>query len=151
MQDPNATPVLVSACLCGRECRYDGGHADAGSKLARRLAELGARAVPFCPEVEGGLSTPRTPAWIEAHSAEAVLEGTDRVVTGAGDDVSSAFLAGAQACLKLCQSKGIDRAILKEFSPSCGVATTHVSGIPVNGPGVTAALLAQNGIETEGI
>jgi uncharacterized protein YbbK (DUF523 family) len=84
MQDSNATPVLVSACLCGRECRYDGGHADAGSKLARRLAELGARAVPFCPEVEGGLSTPRTPAWIEAHSAEAVLEGTDRVVTGAG-------------------------------------------------------------------
>ncbi|MDE0897165.1 MAG: DUF523 domain-containing protein, partial [Planctomycetota bacterium] len=91
------------------------------------------------------------PAWIEAHSADAVLTGDDRVVTGNGDDVSGAFLAGAKACLELCQTEGIGRAILKEFSPSCGVATTHVNGIPVNGPGVTAALLAQNGIETEGI
>jgi uncharacterized protein YbbK (DUF523 family) len=151
MQDANTSPVLVSACLCGRECRYDGGHASGGTKLAKRLAELGARAVPFCPEVEGGLPTPRTPAWIESQGASAVLRGEDRVVTGAGDDVSEAFLAGARATLKLCQDQGIHHAILKEFSPSCGVATTHVNGAPINGPGVTAALLAQNGIETEGI
>jgi uncharacterized protein YbbK (DUF523 family) len=151
MHDPNQKPVLVSACLCGRPCRYDGRDAAAGDKLKQRLAELGAVAVPFCPEVEGGLSTPRPPAWIETHSAAAVLAGEDRIVTEGGVDVTHAFRRGAEATLELCQSLGIEHALLKERSPSCGVAQTHVDGSPGPGSGVTAALLAQNGIETEGI
>ena len=151
MTDSKSIPILVSACLCGRACRYDGRDAAAGPELAQRMAELGGHAVPFCPEEEGGLGTPRAPAWIESKGATAVLKGEDRLVTGAGRDVTEEFVAGAKAALAACQSAGIRHAILKERSPSCGVARTHVGGSLTSGPGVTAALLAQNGIETEGI
>jgi uncharacterized protein YbbK (DUF523 family) len=155
-EDPTAEaaarglPVLVSACLLGRACRYDGRHND-DRALARDLAAQGLRAVPFCPEEHGGLATPRPPAWIEARDAAAVLEGRDRVVTDAGADATAAFLAGAQGALELCRSEGIARAYLKERSPSCGVAATHVEGRAVAGPGVTAELLRRNGVEVLGV
>ena len=151
MQPVKPIPILVSACLCGRACRYDGRDAAEPAKLEARLQELGGRAVPFCPEEEGGLSTPRPPAWIETTGAEAVLAGSDKLVTEAGDDVTHAFVSGARAALAACEDAGIKRAILKERSPSCGVKRTHIRGALTPGPGVTAALLAQNGIETEGI
>lgn len=151
MHDPKPAPILVSACLCGRACRYNGRDAAAKEQLAARLAELGGFAVPFCPEEEGGLSTPRPAAWIEADSSAAVLDGVDRVVTEGGEDVTSAFQTGAKAALAVCQAQGIRHAILKERSPSCGVATTHVNGQLTSGRGITAELLAQNGMETEGM
>jgi len=72
MKESEVVPVLVSACLIGRYCRYDG-RTNRDSVLERELAAAGERAVPFCPEEEGGLATPRPPAWIERESAEAVI------------------------------------------------------------------------------
>lgn len=149
MSDPRE-PVLVSACLLGAECRYDGRH-NRDSALERELAVRGLHAVPFCPEEHGGLGTPRPAAWIERESAEAVLDGSARVVTHAGVDVTSAFVKGADGALATCQAHGIRRAFLKERSPSCGSCATHVGGALVAGPGVTTALLQRNGIAVEGV
>jgi uncharacterized protein YbbK (DUF523 family) len=142
--------VLVSACLLGCACRYDGRHNRDG-ELERALAQDGMRAVPFCPEEAGGLGTPRPAAWIEGESAEAVLDGRARVVDVKGRDVTQGFLAGARGALEACVSSGSTRAYLKERSPSCGVAATHVEGRVTSGPGVTAALLARAGIEVVGV
>ena len=143
-------PALVSACLLGHACRYDGGDNRDGV-LEVELAAHGLRAVPFCPEEHGGLGTPRAAAWIEASGAGAVLDGRDRVVTGEGRDVTAGFLSGAHGALEACRAQGIARAFLKERSPSCGVRHTHVAGIQVEGPGVTAELLRRQGIAVEGV
>lgn len=146
--------ILVSKCLTGALCRYDG--------CAQRPAVLDAfeaaldaipdaEPVPFCPEEEGGLGTPRPPAWIEAESAEAVLTGRDRVVTGDGRDVTGGFVAGAEGALAVCEREGIELAILKERSPSCGSSQTHVDDRVVDGPGVTTQLLRNHGIVVRGV
>ena len=142
-------PVLVSACLLGRECRYDGRH-NRDEVLLRELRRRGEEAVPFCPEEEGGLRTPRPPAWIQGSAAE-VVEATGRVVTDAGEDVTEAFLRGARKALATCELHGIERAYLKERSPSCGVCRTHVDNELVAGPGVTAELLRRAGVEPVGV
>jgi uncharacterized protein YbbK (DUF523 family) len=139
-------PVLVSACLLGRECRYDGS-TNRDRELEKELATRGMRAVPFCPEEHGGLGTPRLPAWIEARSAADVLDGKDRVLTDSGVDVTAQFVKGAEGALEACRLHGIRTAFLKERSPSCGVCKTHVAHGLAEGPGVTAELLARNGIE----
>jgi uncharacterized protein YbbK (DUF523 family) len=143
-------PVLVSACLLGRECRYDGSQ-NRDRALERELEAEGLEAVPFCPEEHGGLGTPRPPAWIESRGAASVLDGEDKVVTDAGMDVTEAFLDGAKGALETCRLRGIRLAFLKERSPSCGVCRTHVGGTVAEGPGVTAELLAREGIEVRGV
>jgi uncharacterized protein YbbK (DUF523 family) len=143
-------PVLVSACLLGRSCRYDGG-ANRDEVLERELAERGLRAVPFCPEEHGGLGTPRPPAWIEREGAAAVCDQEARMVTDAGRDVTEEFLRGARGAVDACHEHGIRKAFLKERSPSCGVCNTHVGGELVEGPGVTTELLRRAGVETVGV
>ena len=142
-------PVLVSACLLGRSCRYDGGE-NRDEVLEARLEREGLRPVPFCPEEAGGLSTPRPPAWLEAPAAD-VLDGRGRIVTEGGDDVTDAFARGAEGALEAARREGVRRAYLKERSPSCGVQRTYVDGRLVAGPGLTAARLARAGIETKGV
>lgn len=142
--------MLVSACLLGRACRYDG-RENGDAALARELAAQGAEPIPFCPEEEGGLGTPRPPAWIEGPSAADVLDGEGRVVTDAGADVTAQFLQGAEGALATCREHGIRRAFLKERSPSCGVCATHRNNECVPGRGITAELLARNGIEVMGV
>jgi uncharacterized protein YbbK (DUF523 family) len=149
-EEKSLRPVLVSACLLGRECRYDGAH-NADALLARELEARGERAVLFCPEEHGGLETPRPPAWIEEGDAETVLAGGARVVTGEGQDVTANFLAGARGALEVCAESGAKRAYLKERSPSCGACSTYVAGALTEGPGVTTALLQSAGIEVEGV
>ncbi|MFN0007129.1 MAG: DUF523 domain-containing protein [Planctomycetota bacterium] len=139
-------PVLVSACLLGRECRYDGSQ-NHDRALERELEAGGMRAVPFCPEEHGGLGTPRPPAWIEKESAAAVLDGGARVVTDVGVDVTAQFVEGAKGALAACREHGIRLAFLKERSPSCGSCNTHVGRTLASGPGVTTELLWRNGIE----
>lgn len=141
-------PVLVSACLLGRACRYDGRDND-DRALARELAARGERPVPFCPEEHGGLGTPRPPAWIERASAAAVLDGEDRVVTDEERDVTAEFVRGAQGALATCREHGIRKAYLKERSPSCGSCRTHVGNELVDGPGVTTELLRRSGVDVE--
>ena len=140
--------VLVSACLLGEKVRYNGNDSLADRPLlARWLAE--GRIVSFCPEVAGGLGVPRPAAEIQGAGGAAVLISTAAVVTGAGDDVTAAFLRGAHLALERATSEGVKLAVLKDGSPSCGSETIYdgsFSGGKVAGQGVTAALLARHGI-----
>ncbi|MDF9618471.1 DUF523 domain-containing protein [Pseudomonas entomophila] len=139
--------VLVSACLLGQPVRYDGrasGHPDL---LQRWQAE--GRVVPLCPEVAGGLPTPRPPAEIPGGQGGDVLDGQAQVVTVAGEDVSEAFLVGARQALALVRRHGIRVAVLKSGSPSCGNRLTYdgsFTGVKVTGEGVTTALLRREGV-----
>jgi len=140
------TPLLVSACLLGLSCRYDGGSCPVPA--LQRLAALG-QAIPICPEVAGGLPIPRPPAEIQGGDGGDVLDGRGRVVSEDGTDVSSAFIAGARAALNLARRCGVARAVLKARSPSCGVGLIYdgtFSGRLASGDGVTAALLRREGI-----
>lgn len=142
--------MLVSACLLGRPCRYDG--LDSRDLvLEEELARHGMLAVPFCPEEHGQLGTPRPAAWIEDQDASAVVGGKARVVDEHGRDVTLNFLAGARGAADRCAELGIQHAFLKERSPSCGVEKTHVGGALVEGPGVTTATLERAGVTCKGI
>ncbi len=151
---PSPEPVLVSACLLGALCRFDGcaAKAEPQARLAQALAALGPHeAIAFCPEEAGGLSTPRPPAWIETESAAAVLYGSDRLVTETGTDVTDAFVCGATGALELCRERGIHRAFMKEGSPSCGTQTTYVHAKKVAGPGRNTRLRVDHDIDVTGV
>lgn len=149
-QGEDREPVLVSACLLGRACRYDG-RSSLDPALKAELDEGRLEPVPFCPEEHGGLPTPRPAAWIEKKNAAAVVDGQARVMDENGRDATDAFLAGARGALDRCRERGIRRAFLKERSPSCGVQCTHVDGEAVKGPGTTTELLTRAGIEVHGV
>jgi len=138
--------ILVSACLVGIPCQYDGGSCP-HDQLQALAAQGGVS--PFCPEVAGGLPTPRPPAEIQGGDGGDVLEGRARVVNIEGKDVTAQFLAGARKALRVAQQWGIKEAILKARSPSCGVGQIYdgsFSGRLVEGDGVTVALLRREGI-----
>ena len=132
--------ILVSACLLGVECRYDG-----RGVLVSQAEELLSRhhLIPVCPEIMGGLATPRTPA-------ERMGSG---VVTRDGEDVTAAYEKGAGEVLKLAQLYGCQAAILKERSPSCGSGQVYdgtFTGTLTQGDGVCAACLKEHGIRVYG-
>ena len=140
--------ILVSRCLLGHRVRYDGGASGSFDQLQQWLDE--GRVVPLCPEVAGGLPTPRPAAEIPGGQGAEVLDGHASVITTAGEDVSAAFLSGAYQALELVQKHGIRIAVLKANSPSCGNLFTYdgtFSGVKVSGEGVTAALLKRNGVQ----
>ncbi|OQB23871.1 MAG: hypothetical protein BWY11_01524 [Firmicutes bacterium ADurb.Bin182] len=139
--------IIVSACLCGEFCRYDGG-AKPDEEVINLLRE--GRAVPVCPEQLGGLSTPRSPSEIVGGDGTDVILGKAKVLSKEGADVTGAFLKGAKAVLKIAENHGAKKAILKAGSPSCGKGLVYdgsFSGRLKPGDGVTAALLCQNGIK----
>ncbi|MDQ8934347.1 DUF523 domain-containing protein [Acinetobacter rudis] len=138
---------LISACLLGQAVRYDGGHC-----LVHELQQLLAtgQAVAFCPEVAGGLSTPRLPAEIVAGHGQAVLAGQAKVLDSMGQDVTAAFILGAERCLALALQHQVTHVVLKANSPSCGsthIYNGHFNGQKIEGQGVTAALLSQHGFQ----
>ncbi|MGX9919108.1 DUF523 domain-containing protein [Streptomyces sp. NPDC002248] len=140
------SPVLVSACLRGVACRYDGRDKRSGA-LDELLA--GRRVVAFCPEQAGGLPTPRRPAELRGGDGHGVLEGTARVVEDTGDDVTAAFVAGAERALATARRTGCAEAVLMPRSPSCGAGGVYdgsFTGTLTAGEGVTAALLRRHGI-----
>lgn len=129
-------PVLVSACLLGRCCRYDG-----TGKEIPELIRLGERfrLVPVCPECLGGLPTPRPPAERQG----------GRVVNREGDDVTEVYCRGAEQALRIAREQGCTAAVLKERSPSCGAGQIYDGTFRhtlTAGDGVTAELLRKNGI-----
>ena len=139
-----AETVVVSACLLGIKCRYDGGHSlDEG--LVRELKE--SHVVPLCPEQLGGLPTPRVAAEIWGGDGSDVFIGTARVINRDGEDVSGQFIKGAQEALKVALLAGAKKAWLKDKSPSCGVRLIKCEGVEKSGSGVLAALLEREGIE----
>lgn len=139
--------ILVSRCLLGHRVRYDGGAHGPFDLLGVWQSE--GRIVPLCPEVAGGLPTPRPPAEIPGGQGGAVLDGRLPVVTEGGEDVTAAFVAGAEAALELIARHGIRLAVLKARSPSCGNLENYdgsFSGTRVAGEGVTAAALKRAGV-----
>ena len=133
--------IIVSACLAGYRCRYDGKIVPDPEIVA--LVKQGG-AIPVCPEMMGGLPCPRVPA-------ERTKDGL-RVVTREGKDVTEAFALGAKEALRMAKLYGCDRAILKGKSPSCGCGQIYdgtFSGTLREGDGVTAELFKENGIAVQ--
>jgi hypothetical protein len=128
--------LIVSACLAGFPCRYDGKKAI--NPDVQQLVREG-KAIPVCPEQLGGLPTPRSAAEVKA----------GRVINSDGDDVTEAFEKGAAVVLEIAQQYGCTDALLKARSPSCGKGLVYdgtFSGILTAGNGKTADLLMKNGI-----
>ena len=129
--------IIVSACLLGIPCRYDGKSKPISDELFNKICE-DAVVIPFCPEVAGGLPTPREPCEI--------ISG--RAVNRNGDDCSAEFNKGAELLSELVKSKGADLCILKSNSPSCGkhkIYDGSFSGTLIDGSGIAAKLLKNNG------
>lgn len=134
--------ILISACLLGENCKYSGG-SNRDETVIRWKTKLEqekkAEFIPICPEMMGGLPTPRTPAEIRG----------ERIVTRDGRDVTAEYEAGARETLTLSRKHGCTYAVLKERSPSCGRGTIYdgnFSGTLTAGDGITAALLMENGV-----
>lgn len=136
--------ILVSACLLGINCKYNG-----KNNFCQKALNLGSNVVPFCPEQLGGLSTPRPPAEIIGGDGKDVLLGNARVVTDTGKDVTKYFVNGAEMSGKLADLTKAKTAVLKANSPSCGVNCIYdgtFSQTRREGDGVTATLLKQRGL-----
>lgn len=128
--------ILVSSCLCGVNCKYNGGNNE--DKRVAKLMDTHT-VICVCPEVLGGLSTPRTPAEIVG----------DRVITKDGEDVTEAFYKGAEKALEAAEKYNVDMAILKANSPSCGCGKVYdgtFSKTLVEGDGVFAKMLKEKNI-----
>ncbi len=133
---------IVSACLAGVKCRYDGNSSD--NDFVRNLVKEG-KAIAVCPELLGGLKTPR-PA-CEVFNGD---DGKRHVITKAEHNYTREFEEGARKTLELAKNEGIRKAILKSKSPSCGCGLIHdgsFTGAMINGNGLTADLLIKSGIE----
>lgn len=131
--------ILISACLLGIHCRYDGTD-KIQPKWLDALKEH--HLVPVCPEQLGGLPTPRSPSEITA-------EAPVQVLSNSGADVTDAFTRGARESLRLAQISGAICAVLKEGSPSCGVNRIYdgtFSGIKIPGQGLAARILSEAGL-----
>ncbi len=129
--------LLISACLCGKNTKYNG-----GNNLIEHLKELEEQfeLVLICPEVMGGLATPRVPSEIVG----------EKVLSKEGRDVTEAFQRGAIESLKIAKTHNITLALLKEASPSCGVHKIYdgtFCGHKVDGTGMTTRILMDNNIK----
>jgi len=136
--------ILVSACLVGCRCRYNGKDA-----LVQNLKDLYEQGFlfPICPELMGGLSIPRLPAKIDGLSGYDVLNNKSHVIDQSGKNVTSYFLTGAKKCTEIACSLKIKEAVLKSKSPSCGVSNTSTTRGIACAPGVTAAILFSIGVQ----
>jgi uncharacterized protein YbbK (DUF523 family) len=133
----NNYEYIVSACLCGENCRYDG--KSTLSEEIKKLVDEG-KAIMVCPEVEGGLPIPR-------HHCE--IRGNN-VVNRQDEDKTKEFISGAEKVLEFAKKHNIKKAILKEKSPSCGSSFIYdgtFSRKLIKGQGITTRLLRENGIE----
>ncbi len=134
--------VLVSMCLLGVNCRYNG-VPKADERVMQLLERDDIELVPVCPEQLGGLSTPRTPSEIQGTQ----VKGKE------GEDRTEAFRRGAKEALRIAKLYGCEAALLKERSPSCGSGSVYdgtFTGTLVSGDGVSAGVLKENGIAVFG-
>lgn len=136
--------VLVSACLLGVPCRYDG----CGKRSEAALLALEGKAVvPVCPEAGVGLGIPRPPVELSGGTGASVLRGEATArIKGTGEDRTAAFREGAQMAVDAARRFGATVALLKERSPSCGARQAWCDGVVVTGQGVAAAALAAAGV-----
>ena len=133
--------IIVSACLAGVKCRYDG-----NDNLVPEIKELvfSGKAIALCPEELGGLSTPRTPCEIVKKDDQLLIVSKDQI------DCTKEFRLGAEKVAEIAKILDCKVAILKANSPSCGYGMIYdgtFSGNKVKGSGLTAKLLHKNGIQ----
>lgn len=133
--------IIVSSCLAGVKCRYDG-----NDNLVAEIKELvlSGKAIALCPEELGGLSTPRTPCEIVKENNQLKVMTKDRV------DCTAQFLLGAEKVAEIAKILNCKQAILKANSPSCGFGMIYdgsFTGKKIKGNGLTAELLSKQGIE----
>lgn len=131
--------ILVSACLLGENCKYNGGN-NRNETVLKYLE--GKEYIAICPESFGGLKIPRLPAEIIG----------SKVFLKDGTDVTDKFLKGAEKTLELAKKHGAKEAVLKESSPSCGcnfIYDGSFSGVKIKGKGITAAILVKEGISVK--
>jgi len=142
--------ILISRCLLGEKVRYDGGGKFIDHPLIKKWLDE-KRLIAVCPEVEGGLPIPRAAAEIQGNGGgEAVLQKQIFIKNTENEDVTKAFIKGAEIALKLAQGNNIKIAILKARSPSCGNSEIYDGSFSkkvISGEGVTTALLRQHGIQ----
>lgn len=142
--------ILISGCLLGQKVRYDGkDNLQTNVRLQEWISQK--KVISICPEMAGGLPTPRPPSEIQfGKTAQDVLNSQARILTNKNADVSAEYLSGAKKTLALAQENNIRVAILKARSPSCGSKQvydgTHSKKL-IDGMGITATLLSQNGIQ----
>ena len=132
--------ILISACLLGVPCRYDG---QSKEHPAVQALLKNHQLIPLCPEQLGGLPTPRPASERQG----------ERVVNNQGRDVTAEYQRGAEEALRLAQLLGCDCAVLKERSPSCGSGEIYdgtFSGTLISGDGLTAQALKAAGIPVYG-
>jgi len=138
---------LISACLLGVRCAWSGDDKYKNDR-AIELSKL-EPLIPVCPEQLGGLPTPRAPQEIQGGTGEDVLNKKCTVLNKNGEDVTGAFIIGAEETLKIAKQLKVKEFIAKRGSPSCGCGQIYdgsFSGRLINGDGVTTALLRRNGI-----
>lgn len=129
--------ILVSACLLGVNCKYDGSNND-NEKVNEYIKDK--EIIIICPEIMGGLTTPREPSEILSK----------KVISKSGKNVTINFKRGAEEALMLAQKFNVKKALLKSKSPSCGCGQIYdgtFSGNLIKGDGITTELLKKHGIE----
>ena len=141
--------LLISACLIGKKVRFDAKVKFYDSKIINKFKK-DYELIPFCPEVEGGLPTPRDPSEIQNGDGFDVISGCSKIINSKGKDVTQNFILGAKKALNVAKKEGIELAILKSKSPSCSNAYIY-DGTFANklriGKGVTCALFEKEGIK----
>ena len=140
--------VLISACLMGFNCRYN------GKNCLSKYIDVYLKnynLIPVCPEQLGGLPTPREKSEIDTGDGFSVINGKSKVISYNGLDVTENFLKGANEVLSFAKMYGVKKAYFKDKSPSCGVTKIYNKKILTNGVGVTTALLIENKIEVLGV
>ncbi|MCD6381036.1 MAG: DUF523 domain-containing protein [Candidatus Odinarchaeota archaeon] len=141
--------ILVSACLLGINCKYDGRN-NLDENLFSLLEREDVKVFFACPEQLGGMTTPREPAEIVGGDGFDVLKGKARVLTKSGIDVTENFIKGAREFLRIAKMLKVDFVVLKSKSPSCGSKFTYDGSFSKKlrrGCGVTAAILKEGGIK----
>ena len=139
---------IVSACLLGIKCAWDGRDRYRNKKVIELLRKE--TLIPVCPEQLGGLATPREFQEIEKGSGDNVLDGKSRVKNKIGQDVTRQFTGGAKEALKIAKQYNIKEFIAKSRSPSCGCGSIYDGSFSkrlIKGDGVTVALFKRNGIK----
>ncbi len=137
--------ALVSACLLGISCRYDGSSQPNQAVVDYLQANL-LQPVPVCPEQLGGLPTPRPKSWFTKGDGKTYLQNNAQLTDELGHDPGPAFQRGAEEVLRIARICQCDMAILKQRSPSCGSRQIHLNGEVVDGVGITCALLQKEGL-----
>ena len=135
--------VLISACLLGKNCRYDEGHS-----LSNELNEADLDWIPVCPEEAGGLGTPRPAAEMQ-EDAEKIIKSKGSIININRQDVTQNFIKGAEESLEMGLMNGVEFAILKSRSPSCGMGQIYdgtFTGTVKQGDGIFAHLCMKAGI-----